>query len=203
MVGSGGSGVTLCIFCGSSFGKRPSYAAAAKATGRLLAERGITLVYGGGNVGLMGVAADACLAAGGHVIGVIPRALADREVAHRGLTDLRIVGSMHERKALMADLSDAFIALPGGFGTFDELFEILTWAQIGLHRKPFGLLNVDGYFDPLLGLADHMLAEGFLREAHRSMIQSDTDPARLLDRLAGSATPVADKWSAGPDSSVR
>ncbi|MES1260229.1 MAG: TIGR00730 family Rossman fold protein [Acidobacteriota bacterium] len=181
---------SVCVFCGSSFGRRQAYADAAVEVGRLLAQRQITLIYGGGNVGLMGVAADACLAAGGRVIGVIPQSMVEREIAHLALTDLRIVRSMHERKALMAELSDGFIALPGGFGTFEELFEILTWRQIRIHDKPLGLLNVQGYFDPLLALADHAVEEGFLRAGHRSNLLAGTDAADLLAELDGCAKPV-------------
>ena len=152
--------------------------------GRLLCQRGIDLVYGGGNVGLMGALADACLAAGGRVIGVIPQALADREVAHTGLTELRVVSSMHERKSVMAQLADAFVALPGGYGTWEELFEVLSWSQLGIQRKACGLLNVRGYYDPLLELANKAVSEGFLREVNRDLLLSDVDPARLLDRLS-------------------
>lgn len=173
----------VCVFCGSALGRRQAYRDAAVEVGRLLAERGVTLVYGGGNVGLMGVVADACLAAGGQVVGVIPQSMVERELAHRGLTELHIVGSMHERKALMADRSDAFLALPGGFGTFDELFEILTWRQIRLHQKPVGLLNVAGYFEPLLAMADHAVEEGFLRAAERPNLMSEFDATTLLNRL--------------------
>ena len=189
---------SVAVFCGSSRGVRPAYAEAASATGRLLAGRGIRMVYGGGNVGLMGSAADACVAAGGSVTGVIPQALKAREVAHTGLADLRVVGSMHERKALMADLSDGFMALPGGYGTFDELFEILTWGQLGIHRKPVGLLNVEGYFDPLLAMADHAAAEGLLRAAHRRLMLVETDPAALLDRFAAHVPEDASKWLERP-----
>jgi len=173
----------VCVFCGSAFGRRQAYKDAAVEVGRLLAESGFTLVYGGGNVGLMGVVADACLAAGGQVVGVIPQSMVERELAHRGLTELHIVGSMHERKALMAERADAFLALPGGFGTFDELFEILTWRQIRIHQKPVGLLNVAGYFDPLLALADHAVEEGFLRATDRPNLMAETDAAVLLNRL--------------------
>jgi uncharacterized protein (TIGR00730 family) len=173
--------VRICVFCGSATGRRPGYAAAAAALGRLLAERGITLVYGGASVGTMGVIADATVAAGGEVIGVIPSDLVDRELAHQGLTELRVVGSMHERKALMAELSDGFLALPGGAGTLDELFEIWTWAQIGLHGKPIGLVDTDGFYQPLLRMVDHMAAEGFLKTDYRNIIQVSDDPAVLLD----------------------
>jgi uncharacterized protein (TIGR00730 family) len=188
----------ICVFCGSSSGTREVYKQAAQAVGQLLCQRGIELVYGGGHVGLMGVVADACLNAGGRVIGVIPQALADKEVAHTGLTELRIVGSMHERKAVMADLSDAFVSLPGGFGTWEEFFEVLTWAQLGIHRKACGVLNVNGYYDPLIEMADRALSEGFLREGHRDLLLSDADPERLLDRLSSYAAPAVDKWGSRP-----
>ncbi|HZU27958.1 MAG TPA: TIGR00730 family Rossman fold protein [Bryobacteraceae bacterium] len=184
---------TVCVFCGSSAGRRTAYADAARRVGQLTAERGLTVVYGGGKVGLMGVLADACLGAGGRVIGVMPQMLVDKEIAHRGITELRVVRSMHERKALMADLADAFLALPGGFGTFEEFFEILTWTQLGLQRKACGLLNVDGYYDPLLRLADQALAEGFLRAPHREMLLCDTDAARMLDRLSEYQPPAVEK----------
>ena len=170
------------------------YAHAAQTVGRLFCERGVVLVYGGGSVGLMGTLANACLSEGGRVIGVIPRALADKELAHTGLTELRIVSSMHERKAAMADLSDAFMALPGGYGTWEELFEVLSWSQLGIQRKACGLLNVNGYYDPLLELADKAVSEGFLREIHRDLLLSDVDPERLLDRLCAYSVPAADKW---------
>jgi uncharacterized protein (TIGR00730 family) len=184
----------ICVFCGSSSGTGETYLQAAREVGRLLSERDIELVYGGGRVGLMGAVADACLAAGGRVTGVIPQLLVDKEVAHRGLTELRVVQTMHERKALMADLADAFLALPGGYGTWDELCEVLTWSQIGIQRKASALLNVNGYYDPLLAMADRAVAEGFLRDVHRDLLLTDTDPARLLDRLETCVTPVADKW---------
>jgi uncharacterized protein (TIGR00730 family) len=152
------------------------------------------VVYGGGRVGLMGAVADAALAVGGEVIGIIPSALAQKEIAHPGLTDLQIVDSMHERKARMADLADGFLALPGGFGTFEEFFEVVTWAQIGIHRKPCALLNVDGYFDPLLALAEHAKTERFVRPEHRALLLADTDPARLLDLMAQYHSPLLDKW---------
>src|SRR2546421_6222268 len=171
----------ICVFSGSSTGKRQEYQQAARDLGQELIARGLGLVYGGASVGLMGVIADTVLAGGGEVIGVIPRALFRREVAHEHLTTLHEVGSMHERKALMADLSDGFIALPGGYGTFDELFEITTWAQIGIHRKPVGLLDVAGYFAPLLTMVQHAAAEGFVPEHHVNLLQRDEDPAALLD----------------------
>jgi len=183
------------VFSGSSFGAKPVYADAAAGLGREIAARGIGLVYGGGSVGLMGVVADAVLAAGGEVIGVIPRALATKEIAHQGLADLRVVASMHERKALMTELADGFIALPGGFGTFDELFEAITWAQLGLHQKPIALLDVGGYFGPLLALLDRATEERFVRVEHRALVVSAADPVRVLDRLAAfrpAAAPT--KW---------
>jgi uncharacterized protein (TIGR00730 family) len=173
----------VCVFCGSSMGTRPAFADAAGRMGRLLAERGLGMVYGGGNVGLMGVAANAALQAGGEVIGVIPEALMRMEVGHLDLTELHVVESMHERKAKMADLSDAFVALPGGIGTMEELFEVWTWGQLGLHAKPLGFLDVAGYYDPLHTFLDHMAAEGFLRERHREMVAVESDPAILLDRF--------------------
>ncbi|HVR73998.1 MAG TPA: TIGR00730 family Rossman fold protein, partial [Planctomycetota bacterium] len=175
---------SACVFCGSSAGKRPAYSEAARALGRHLAARGVRLVFGGGRVGLMGVVADAVLEAGGTVTGVIPRALATRELAHDGLTDLRVVGTMHERKALMAELSDAFIALPGGLGTLEEFCEIVTWAQLGIHQKPCGILDVEGYYAPLLVQLDHAVAESFVKPQHRALVLSESDPARLLDALA-------------------
>ena len=184
----------VCVFCGSNVGARPVYADAARAVGEALTRRGCGLVYGGGCIGLMGVVADAVLAHGGEVIGVIPDALVAKELAHRGLTELRVVGSMHERKASMADLADAFIALPGGYGSFEEFCEMLTWAQLGLHRKPCGLLNVDGYYDPLLALFDRAVTERFVRPVHRALVLEDRDPDRLLDRLAGYEPPTLEKW---------
>lgn len=178
----------VCVFCGSRSGDSPIYAETAHILGTLLAVRGHSLVYGGGNIGLMGLIADAALDAGGEVIGVIPQHLLEREVAHAHLTQLHVVDSMHTRKALMADLSDLFVAAPGGFGTLDELCEILTWAQLGLHHKPCGLLNVAGYFDPLLAMFDQATREGFLSAPHRQLIISDEDPIRLLDRLTAGAT---------------
>jgi uncharacterized protein (TIGR00730 family) len=184
----------ICVYCGSSPGASPAYAAAAAEVGRELAGRGIGLVYGGGNVGLMGTVADAALAAGGEAIGVIPEALVAREVAHSGLTELHVVESMHERKALMADLADAFVALPGGLGTLEELFEILTWAQLGLHRKPSGLVNVAGYYDGLVAFLAHAVAERLLRPEHAELLLVDERPAPLLDRLATTRPPVLPKW---------
>jgi uncharacterized protein (TIGR00730 family) len=179
----------ICVFCGSSSGVDSAYAEAAQAFGRLLCLRGIELVYGGGHVGLMGALADACLSAGGRVIGVIPQALKDREIAHSGLSELRVVSSMHERKSVMAELSNAFVALPGGYGTWEELFEMLTWSQLGIHRKACGLLNVNGYYDPLLQFADRAVSDGFLREANRNLLLSDVDSERLLDRVSSYSAP--------------
>lgn len=180
----------ICVFCGSRRGRRPEYVAAARAVGSTLGRRGIGLVYGGGGVGVMGELADAVLAHDGEVIGVIPHSLLEWEVGHTRVADLRVVDTMHERKALMASLSDAFIALPGGYGTLEELFEVLTWAQLGLHPKPCGLLNVEGYFDPLLRLVEHMVEEGFLRDEHRSLLLGDTDVDTLLARLSAYEPPV-------------
>jgi uncharacterized protein (TIGR00730 family) len=184
----------ICVFCGSSPGRRPSYAAAARELGALFARRGIGLVYGGGNVGLMGVVADAALASGGEVVGVIPRPLVDRELAHARLTQLIVVDSMHERKRRMHDLSDGFIALPGGFGTLDELFEALTWAQLGMHRKPCGLLDVEGFWRPLRTLVAEQVAEDFVRSHHAAMLLSADTPAALLDAFAGYVAPDVTKW---------
>lgn len=184
----------ICVFCGSSVGGRPEYEAAATEMGLALAHRGIGLVYGAGNIGLMGIVADSVLAAGGEVIGVIPEALVAREVAHDGLTELHVVKSMHERKAMMADLSDAFVAMPGGFGTFEEFCEVLTWSQLSIHTKPCALLNVAGYYDPLLALFNHAVSERFLRPEHRALVLEETDPDRLLDRLATFQPPPLDKW---------
>lgn len=189
----------ICVFCGANAGHDTRYRAAAEALGRLLAERGIELVYGGGNVGLMGAVADACLAAGGTVIGVIPEALMGKEVAgrpvdHRTLTRLEVVDSMHTRKARMAELADGFIALPGGFGTFEEFCEILTWGQLGFHVKPMGLLNVNGFYDPLLALFDHAVKEGFLREQNRAMALAETDIEKLLKAMAAYRPEPVSKW---------
>lgn len=184
----------VCVFCGSSSGARACYADAARAMGAALARRGVGLVYGGGRVGLMGIVADTVMAGGGTVAGVIPESMVSKEVAHQGLTELRIVGSMHERKALMADLADAFVALPGGYGTFEEFCEIVTWAQLGLHRKPCGLLNVEGYYDHLLSLFDHAVAERFVRASHRALVLEERQPERLLDLLESYQPPALEKW---------
>jgi len=184
----------VCVFCGSSVGTKPVYADAARAMGSLLASRGIGLVYGGGHVGLMGVVANAALEAGGEVIGVIPKALADREIAHGGLTTLHVVDSMHTRKAMMAELSDAFIAMPGGVGTFEEFFEAVTWTQLGLHRKACALLNVDDFYTPLTRFIDQAVGVGFIKPVHRASIVVDSDPMRLLDTLASIELPDVPKW---------
>lgn len=184
----------LCVFCGSNGGRREAYLDAARELGGEMARRGITLVYGGGNVGIMGVIADAVLEVGGHVIGVIPQALKRRELAHAGLTELHVTSSMHERKALMAELSDGFIALPGGLGTFEEFLEILTWAQLGIHRKPCALLNVAGYYDPLVTFLDHSVTERFVRPEHRAMMLVEESPASLLDQMAAYTPPQVEKW---------
>ncbi len=184
----------ICVFCGSSFGSDPAYARIAEQVGESLAARNIELVYGGATVGLMGVLADSVLTHSGRVIGVIPQALVDKEIAHTGVTDLRVVNSMHERKALMAELADAFIALPGGFGTLEEFCEVLTWSQLGLHRKNCGLLNINGYYDGLLSLFDHAVAEGFLKSSNRKLVQSDSEPDRLIDALLSAVPAVEAKW---------
>ena len=176
---------SLCVFCGSAHGARPSYTRAAEDLADELARRGTRLVYGGGNVGLMGVIADAALARGVHVTGVIPQGLADKELAHHGVSDLRIVDSMHARKALMAELSDGFGAMPGGIGTFEEWFEMLTWGQLGIHRKPCALLDVDGYYGDLLALLDRSVVEGFLKPKHRAKVLVANDAAALLDTMEG------------------
>lgn len=185
----------ICVFCGSNSGADAAYAQAARGLVTLLAERGIGLVYGGGNVGLMGVMADAMLEAGGEVIGVIPQSLVAREVAHHGITELRVVQTMHERKAMMNALSDAFIAMPGGFGTLDEFFEVLTWSQLGYHGKPCGMLDVGGYYRDLLAMLDRAVTDGFLNPAHRALILEDTDAARLLGRFARFRPVTAGKWA--------
>ncbi|OMG56229.1 Rossman fold protein, TIGR00730 family [Azonexus hydrophilus] len=189
----------ICVFCGSNAGHNPIYPAEAEKLGRLLAARNIELVYGGGNIGLMGAVADACLGAGGTVIGIIPEALMGKEVAgravdHRTLTRLEVVDSMHTRKARMAELSDGFIALPGGFGTFEELCEILTWGQLGFHVKPIGLLNVNGFYDPLLAMFDRAVSDGFLREQNRAMALTATDIEALLAAMAAYRAEPVNKW---------
>jgi len=175
---------SICVFCGSSSGVKGAYEDAARAFAEHAARRGIRLVYGGASVGLMGAIADAARRAGGEIIGVIPRALVDREIAHSGLTKLHVVDTMHERKAMMAELSDAFVALPGGLGTLEELFEVWTWGMLGLHAKPYAILNVDGYYSPLIDFLDHARDEGFIRSAQRAMLVVEDDAMRLLDTLA-------------------
>jgi uncharacterized protein (TIGR00730 family) len=185
----------VCVFCGSSMGSRPSYAEAARRLGKALAEGGLGLVYGGGRVGLMGVVADAALAAGGRVVGVIPDPLATKELAHDGLTELHVVPGMHERKALMAAKSDGFLALPGGVGTFEELFEVITWSVLGLHRKPVGLLNVEGYFDPLLAMLDHAVSERFVRPEHLAPLVVSRSPEAIASDLLRHTPPSPGrKW---------
>ncbi|HEV2092652.1 MAG TPA: TIGR00730 family Rossman fold protein [Rubrobacter sp.] len=184
----------VCVFCGSSPGNDPAYAEAALTLGRTLAERDTTLVYGGGHVGLMGVAADAALGAGGEVIGVMPKSLVDREIGHAGLTKLHVVRSMHERKAMMSELSEGFVALPGGNGTLEEFFEVLTWAQLGEHHKPCGLLNVAGYYDPLLAVFDRMVDRAFLKDEHRKLVLVERDPSALLERFDAYRPPTSIKW---------
>ncbi len=185
----------ICVFTGSRVGAGDEFASAARELGALLAGRGHTVVFGGAQVGMMGVLADAVLACGGRIIGVIPGHLTSREVAHPGLTELRVVDSMHERKMVMSELSDGVIALPGAFGTLDELFEMLTWGQLDLHRKPCGLLNVAGYFDALLAFLDHAVERRFLAPEHRAMLLAERDGAVLLDRMQAYAPPVVEKWS--------
>ncbi|CAN7382438.1 TIGR00730 family Rossman fold protein [Rhizobacter sp. LjRoot28] len=187
---------SLCVYCGSSPGTEPAYAAAARQVGTLIGQRGWQLVYGGGRAGLMGIVADAALAAGAPVIGVIPRSLMVRELGHAGLTELHVVDTMHQRKTLMAERADAFVALPGGIGTFEELFEVWTWRQLGYHDKPVGLLNVAGYYDPLLGFLDRSRDQGFIRDAQHELLRVSTDAGDLLERLANEAahSPAPDDY---------
>ncbi|MEC5400277.1 TIGR00730 family Rossman fold protein [Uliginosibacterium sp. H1] len=185
---------SVCVFCGASAGDHPIYTEAAQALGRAIAQSGRRLVYGGGHVGLMGVVADAALAAGGEVIGVIPDALVARELAHPALTELHVVPSMHARKALMADLSEGFLAMPGGIGTLEELFEVWTWGQLGLHAKPYGIFNVAGYYDGLLGFLDHVHGEGFLRAEHRRMLLVGSEPAGLLESMESQPRQANTRW---------
>lgn len=184
----------ICVFCGSSSGSRPAYRHSAEKVGRYLAERSIGVVFGGGKVGLMGALADAALAAGGEVIGVIPRHLMAREVGHNGLTKMHVVDSMHERKAMMADLSDGFIALPGGFGTFEEFCEVLTWSQLGLHKKPCGLLNVEEYYSPLMEMFDHSVTEGFVRAENRGIVLAHSEIAELFSMMEAWVPMDVEKW---------
>lgn len=185
----------VCVFCGSSEGSRPMYVEAARRMGEEIARRGLGLVYGGGKVGLMGAVADAALAAGGEVVGVMPDALVSKEIGHEGLTQLHVVGSMHERKKLMADLSDGFVALPGGYGTLEEFLEVLSWAQLSIHEKPCALLDVAAYWEPLVALFDRTVAEGFVRPDHRALVLSGEDPSRLLDTMERYAPPDEKKWA--------
>lgn len=185
---------SLCVYCGSATGGSELYAEAARALGRELVRRGIMLVYGGGNVGLMGAIADEVMAHGGRATGVIPQALMQREVGHHGLTELHVVKDMHERKAMMAELADGFIAMPGGFGTLEELFEVTTWAQLGLHEKPIGLLNINGFYDGLTGFASHLVAEGFVRPDHAGLLMHAPDAAGLLDQFDNFVPSIKVKW---------
>ncbi|WP_236183945.1 LOG family protein [Pseudomonas juntendi] len=185
---------SVCVFCGASIGSNPAYREAAVALGEAIGRRGWTLVYGGGAVGLMGVVADAAMAAGGDVVGIIPQSLLDAEVGHKGLTRLEVVDGMHARKARMAELSDAFIALPGGLGTLEELFEVWTWGQLGYHAKPLGLLDVNGFYDKLGGFLDHIVKEGFVRPQHRDMLLLGQQPDELLGAMDRFVAPVAPKW---------
>jgi uncharacterized protein (TIGR00730 family) len=184
----------VCVYCGSNAGVREDYGVLARALGLEIARRDMALVYGGARVGLMGQVADAALAAGGRVVGIIPQSLVDKEIAHSGLTESHIVGSMHERKRMMADLSDGFVALPGGIGTLEEIFEMWTWAQLGYHAKPCALLDTAGYWTGLAAFLDHQVEEGFVRAPHRDMLLVDDDPARLLDRMEAYEPPVVKKW---------
>lgn len=185
---------SVCVFCGSNIGHKPEYASAARAVGAMLARQGLTLVYGGGSVGLMGVVADAALQAGGRVVGVIPHALQLKELGHLGLSELHVVDTMHERKSRMTDLADAFIALPGGLGTFEEIFEIITWAILGIHAKPCGFLNVAGYYDSLIRFLDESVSNGFVRVEHREMLLVGNEPGSLLDRIRKYRAPTIEPW---------
>ncbi|WP_288440312.1 TIGR00730 family Rossman fold protein [uncultured Pseudomonas sp.] len=185
---------SICVFCGASIGTNPAYREAAVALGEAIARRGMTLVYGGGAVGLMGTVADAAMAAGGEVIGIIPESLMNAEIGHKGLSRLEVVDGMHARKARMAELSDAFIALPGGLGTLEELFEVWTWGQLGYHAKPLGLLDVNGFYEKLGGFLDHIVEEGFVRPAHRAMLLLAQQADQLLDAMAHFESPVVPKW---------
>jgi uncharacterized protein (TIGR00730 family) len=186
----------VCVYCGSSPGVRPEYAEVARVLGKTMAEQGRALVYGGGKVGLMGIVADSVLAHGGTAIGIIPDALMQKEVGHRGLTELHVVRNMHERKQMMADRADAFIAMPGGVGTFEELFETFTWAQLGYHDKPVGLLNVAGFYDGMLAFLSHAVSEGFLKQVHADMLHVSSSPSGLLGKLAAAPRVHVDKWQA-------
>lgn len=194
---------TICVFCGSSPGALPAYREAAETLGKLLASRGIGLVYGGGSVGLMGIIADAVLHSGGSVTGVIPRDMAEKGVAHNALTELQYVADMHERKTRMFSLSDAFITLPGGLGTLEEIFEVVTWAQLGYHTRPCGFLNITGYYDHLVAFLDHAAGQGFIGRAHREMILVDTAPQTLLERIGSYVPPADDKLAKALESTAR
>jgi uncharacterized protein (TIGR00730 family) len=185
----------VCVYCGSSPGASPVYTDAAKAFGRALVAANLGLVYGGGKVGLMGVIADTVMAEGGNAIGVIPELLVNKEVGHEGLSELHVVPDMHQRKKMMADLSDAFVALPGGAGTLEELFEVFTWAQLGYHRKPVAVLNIDGFYDPLITLLKHTVSEGFMRQTYLDMLLIDSDPAALIAKMQHYHAPTLDKWA--------
>lgn len=184
----------ICVFCGSNSGTDPLYSETAEKVGKFLAENNIELVYGGGRVGLMGKIADTVMANGGKVTGIIPKGLSDREVAHQGLTELKIVGSMHERKALMAELSDGFIALPGGIGTFEEFCEIVTWAQLGIHQKPCALMNVGGFYDAFITMFDHSMNQGFIRPQHRELVLVGNEIDKLYERMREFRPPTVEKW---------
>ncbi|MDE1182756.1 TIGR00730 family Rossman fold protein [Paraburkholderia sp.] len=190
---------SVCVYCGSSSGARPVYAEAARAFGLALVAADLTLVYGGGKVGLMGIIADTVMAAGGRVVGVIPELLVSKEVGHDGLSELHVVADMHQRKKMMADLSDAFVAMPGGAGTLEELFEVFTWAQLGYHQKPVALLNIEGFYDPLIQMLSHTVEEGFMRATYLDMLQADAEPAGLIDKLRLYQAPAADKWAVNRD----
>ena len=184
----------ICVYCGSSYGKLPAYTEAAKALGKVLTDHGMGLVYGGASVGIMGVVADAVLENGGEVVGVIPQAIADKEIAHTGLTALKVVPNMHERKAMMADYSDGFIALPGGLGTMEELFEVWTWAQLGFHNKPCGLLNVAGYYDHLNAFISHAVGQEYVKAAHQETLLVSTEPNDLIEQMTNYKPAVGSKW---------
>ena len=185
----------VCVYCGSSNGVNPLYREAAKAFGRTLVAANLSLVYGGGKVGLMGVIADEVMAAGGRAIGVIPELLVNKEVGHNGLSELHVVPDMHQRKKMMADLSDAFVAMPGGAGTLEELFEVYTWAQLGYHQKAVAVLNIDGFYDPLIAMLEHTVQEGFMRQTYFDILQVDSDPAALIQKLQRYQPPASDKWA--------
>lgn len=190
---------SLCVFCGSASGQKPLYTETAVKLGQSFLKRDIGLVYGGASVGLMGAIADTMLNDGGKVIGVMPQSLVDKEIAHKGLTNLHIVSSMHARKAMMADLSDGFLVMPGGLGTMEEMFEVWTWLQLGIHEKPIGLLNVDHYFDKMLAFLDHVVDQGFLKAEHKNLIQVDPTPEGLIDKLAAFKAPEIKKWGSRKD----